>query len=77
VTLSHSVPEYLSKMPCKVQDRKVLVHNQVYPVARQPGARGSRIWLQGLSDNPKLVACECGWAPELGVHYRVAAVPER
>jgi hypothetical protein len=65
--------EYLDKTPRKVPADRVLVHNQVRPVARRPGTRGSRIWLQVLTDNPRLEPCDCGWAPELGVHYRVVA----
>jgi hypothetical protein len=65
--------KYLDTLPREVPADRVLVHNQVRPVARRPGARGSRIWLQVLTDNPRLELCDCGWAPELGVHYRVVA----
>ena len=39
--------EYLAALPKALPpDGRVLVHNQVYPVARRPGTRGSRCWLQ-------------------------------
>jgi hypothetical protein len=61
--------EYLPRVPKSVPEGKVLVHNQVYPVTRRAGVRGSRHWLEPLSD--KLEICQCHWAPELGAHYRV------
>ena len=64
-----NVPDYLTALPVQVSAGRVLVHNQVYPVARRPGARGSRCWL--AEPSPRLEACQCGWAPELGTHYRV------
>jgi hypothetical protein len=69
--LKETETRYLGRMPRKIPDGKVLAHNHVYPVARQPGTRGSRIWTQILKGDPKLVVCDCGWAPELGSHYRV------
>lgn len=65
--------EYLRAMPTRDQipAGRVVVHNHVYPVARRLGWRGSRAWLAAPDD--RLVACDCGWAPELGGHYRVAA----
>lgn len=67
--------EYLSRLPRAVPRGRVLVHNQVRPT-RHLGMRGFRAWLQ--EPNPdKLVACDCGWAAELGPHYRVKAVPGR
>jgi hypothetical protein len=50
----------------------VLVHNQVRPVQRIMGMNGSRYWLL-RTDNPelKVEVCDCGFAPELGRHYRV------
>jgi hypothetical protein len=50
---------------------RVLVHNDVQP-AKKSGTRGFRAWEDDPSD--KYVACSCGWCPELGAHYRVAAV---
>ena len=62
---------YLSQLPKAVPPDRFLVHNQVYPVARRPGMRGSRCWLQNDLMDPQLELCPCGWAPELGPHYRV------
>jgi hypothetical protein len=61
---------YLSKIPTadQVPDDLVVVHNNVYPVARRLGMRGSRAWLQQPAD---LAVCDCGWAPEAGTHYRI------
>lgn len=59
---------YLFALPSAAPGR-VLVHNGVYPVARRPGVRGSRCWTQAPDD--RLETCPCGWAPELGEHYRV------
>jgi hypothetical protein len=63
--------KYLTTMPLTIPDGKVLVHNQVFPVSKRPGTRGSRIWTQDWSDEAKLVVCDCEWASELGAHYRV------
>ena len=51
-------------------DGRVLVHNEVYPVTRRQGWLGSRYWLEA-ADAVRLEACACGWAAELGTHYRV------
>lgn len=49
----------------------VVVHNHVRP-ARRLGTRGFRAWLQAPDDRVTVVTvCECGWAPEVGDHYRV------
>ena len=60
---------YLSRVPSTVPPGDVLVHNGVYPVALYGGDRGSRFWLHSPSD--KLEPCDCGWAPEIDVHYQV------
>ena len=65
--------DYPAKLPAVIPAGKVLVHNQVTPVVRQQGTRGSRYWLQEPSDN--LETCPCGWAAELGEHSRVAVLP--
>lgn len=64
--------DYLRAIPARDQTPvgRVVVHNHVYPVARRLGSRGSRAWLAAPSD--RLVVCDCGWAPELGRHYRMA-----
>jgi hypothetical protein len=66
--------QYLSTLPKTVPAGLVIVHNQVVP-SRQPGTRGSRCWLQPPSD--RLEVCPCGWASELGDHFRVAATRPR
>jgi len=63
---------YLFSLPDAVPWGWVLVHNNVYPVARKLGERGSRCWLYP-PDPALLEVCDCGWAPELGQHYRVRA----
>jgi hypothetical protein len=63
--------EHLQKFPASVPPGKVLVHNHIQP-ARRAGTRGFRYWLADPSD--KVERCPCGWAPELGEHYRVHAV---
>jgi hypothetical protein len=67
--------DYPARLPAVIPAGQVLVHNQVTPVARQQGTRGSRYWLQEPSDN--LDRCLCGWAAELDGHYRVATIPDR
>jgi hypothetical protein len=62
--------EYLREVPSVVLGGRVLVHNRVRPVARRSGIRGSRFWLQ--QPDERLERCDCGWAPELAEHYRVA-----
>ena len=62
--------EYLTQLPSEVPPGRLLVHNQVRP-ARMLGERGFRAWLQEPSAQPPLVRCDCGWAPELGAHFRV------
>jgi hypothetical protein len=61
--------EYLNRLPKTIPAGRWLVHNQVRP-SRIGGTRGSRMW---LATDPELLApCNCGWAPELGQHYRVS-----
>jgi len=62
--------QYLSSLPEAVPLGSVLVHNSVRP---QPvlGSSGFRAWMEP-PDAPHLVVCGCGWASELGPHYRVA-----
>jgi|RhiMetdeSRZDD1v2_1073273.scaffolds.fasta_scaffold1277791_1 hypothetical protein len=60
--------DYLFKLAAAVPEGRWLVHNQVYPVTRRHGTRGSRYWLS--DPDPNLEPCDCGFAPELGTHYR-------
>ena len=59
---------YLDRIPATIPDGWVLVHNSVRPT-RCLGYRGFRAWLQAPSD--RLELCACGWAPEVGDHYRI------
>ena len=54
---------------------RVLVHNHVTPLAEQSGTRSFRAWEDGPA--PQYVVCDCGWRPELGIHYRVSGTRER
>lgn len=77
--------EYLTSVPRPddVPAGHVVVHNHVAP---QPkfGAQGFRVWLAADAADARpaagaleqaaayrVEACDCGWAPELGAHYRV------
>jgi hypothetical protein len=57
-------------LPKIVPEGRRLVHNSVMPPSRRQGVRGARYWLAD-SGAPNLIVCDCGWAPELGPHYRV------
>ncbi len=61
--------DYLEEMPTAVPAGKILIHNNVVP-ARRIGSRGFRIWYASPDSN-KYVVCDCGWAAELGKHYRI------
>ncbi|MBW4092179.1 MAG: hypothetical protein HIU82_13875 [Proteobacteria bacterium] len=63
-------PDNLSRLPETIPPDCVLVHNRVRPT-RVLGARGFHAWVQGADDT--LLACGCGWAAELGQHYRRGA----
>jgi hypothetical protein len=69
-----SVVEYLTRLPAAVPAGRALVHNHVRPT-RRLGLRGFRAWLVD-DDDPKIEPCGCGWAPELGQHFRVRAPGE-
>ena len=64
-------PDYLSHVPQSLPSGKIIVHNRVRPT-RRLGSRGFRAWFAEPSS--EFEACPCKWAPELGVHYRVAGV---
>jgi hypothetical protein len=61
--------DYLRELPPVVPNGLVLVHNGVRPISPIPGVGGSRCWLQCPSG--RLEPCDCDWAPEMGVHFRV------
>jgi hypothetical protein len=67
--------EYLTELPTSVPwDGTVMVHNNVTPT-RRLGKRGFRAWLQ--APDIGIESCLCGWARELGPHFRVRlAVPQ-
>ena len=60
---------YFDTLPAAVPAGRVLVHNNVRPT-RHLGTRGFRAWLTE-PDPARLAPCACGWARELGEHYRV------
>jgi len=62
--------EYVFKLPAAIPAGKILVHNHVKPT-RKLGSRGFRAWLS-TPDTAKYVVCDCGWAQELGKHWKVA-----
>jgi hypothetical protein len=64
--------DYLTTIPKTVPEGRVVVHNHVRP-ARRLGTRGFRAWLAEPSAD--IERCDCGWAPELGAHYRVRNLP--
>jgi hypothetical protein len=70
---SPRVVEHLTKLPESL-DGSVLVHSTVTPT-RRLGMRGFRAWLQAPDFG--IESCPCGWARELGPHFRVRlAVPQ-
>jgi hypothetical protein len=60
--------EHLAKLPETIPAGKAVVHSYVRPPWRL-GSRGSRAYLTS-ADRPGIEPCDCGWAPELGTHYR-------
>ena len=60
--------DYLKSLPKQIPAGKLLVHNQVKP-AKRLGTGGFRAWLAETDLGIEL--CNCGWAAELGNHYRV------
>ena len=63
---------YVAQLPAVIPDDQVLVHNSARPT-RFIGYRGFRAWLEPASKY--LTVCPCGWASELGQHYRVSIFP--
>ena len=60
--------DYIDELPKEVPAGRILVHNWIRPVAVRQGTRGSRYWLSSAGTT-KYAICDCGWSPELGVHY--------
>ena len=65
--------EYLNRLPKVVPPGKALVHNRVVRPTRRLGANGFHAFLVDENDHRwrHRKVCNCGWAPELGTHYRV------
>ena len=63
-----SALEYLSTIPDRVPEGRIVVHNNIRPT-RRLGSRGFRAWLADPS--PTVEVCPCEWAAELGEHYRI------
>jgi hypothetical protein len=72
---------YLSGVPrpMALAPGEVIVHNHVRP-ARVLATRGFGAWIAAPDDDDhdgidpggyRVVRCDCGWAPQLGDHYRV------
>lgn len=61
--------EYLFSLPEAIPQDRILVHNRVRP-AKPLGRNGFRCWLTSLDDERHEV-CGCGWAADLGTHYRM------
>lgn len=57
--------QYLDKVPKSIPPDARLVHRPTRLLGR-----GFRAWLVTL-DTEGLEPCSCGWAPELGEHFRV------
>jgi hypothetical protein len=67
------VTRHLAKLPKVIPADMVLVHNHIRPVGFPDiplEFNGFRAWLQS-GDDPPLEPCNCGWASELGQHFRV------
>ncbi len=59
---------YLRSLPRAVPEGQCLVHNRVRP-AHPLGMNGFRAWLEPPNDT--LTSCDCGWASELGQHFKI------
>jgi hypothetical protein len=55
------------RLPCRVIALKARTRGEA--------SRGFRAWEDDPA--PQYVVCDCGWRPELGIHYRVAGTRER
>jgi hypothetical protein len=72
--LEEQMGRYLSRIPQPedVPSAFGIVHSRIAP-GTTIGAKGFRIWAQRLDDtDPPIEPCPCGWARELGRHFRVA-----
>jgi hypothetical protein len=62
-------PEFLSELPEFIPENEWLVHNNAQP-GHPLGTTDFQAWLQ-KPDPANLETCNCGWASELGQHFRV------
>lgn len=60
---------YVTRLPTAMPADQILVHNSVRPT-RQIGRRGFRAWLSPRDHAERYAPCACGWARELGGHFR-------
>jgi len=65
--------EFLGRLPKAVPAGKALVHDRIVRPTRRLCANGFRAFLVDENDHRwrHRRVCDCGWAPELGTHYRV------
>jgi len=76
-----SAIQYLHSIlkPSESASGLILIHDPISPT-RRTSNRGFRIWATDQA-NTSVERCPCGWAPELGQHYRERVtrlpVPER
>ena len=61
-------PKFLRELPELIPESQWLVHNNAQP-AHPLGTNGFQAWLQE-PDPANRETCNCGWAPELGQHFR-------
>lgn len=61
---------YIDQLPKAVPAGWILVHNPVRPRRKNqsPNADGFRCWL--TAPDSKYEVCDCGWAPQMGEHFR-------
>lgn len=60
--------EMVAELPEQITDGRWLIHNHIRP-AHPIGMNGFRAYL-AQPDAKRFEPCDCGWAAELGQHYR-------
>jgi hypothetical protein len=74
VMMAYETPNRtLDRLPKVVPAGRFLYHNHIQPT-RRLGSRGFRAYL--ADDVAGMEVCPCGWASDLGPHYRKAAGDE-
>lgn len=67
---------YLRSVPKTLPADHVLVHNVSAWPGRRLGSNGFRAWLSPRHQQPeRWEPCACGWASELGSHFRTSREP--